>query len=61
MKPDCTHHSWLSCSVLCVICAAYFSAAKVGVHQSPLPEEQRRMQEHLQRKNQDRLHVLEAS
>ena len=37
MKSDCTHHSWLSCSLLFVIRAAYFSAAKVGLHQSPLP------------------------
>ena len=36
MKSDCTHHSWLSCSLLFVIRAAYFSAAKVGLHQSPL-------------------------
>ena len=37
MKSDCTHHSWLSCSLLFVISAAYFSAATVGLHQSPLP------------------------
>ena len=37
MKSDCTHHSWLGCSLLFVIRAAYFSAAKVGLHQSPPP------------------------
>ena len=37
MKSDCTHQSWLSCSLLFVICTAYFSAAKVGLHQSRLP------------------------
>ena len=37
MKSDCTHHSWVSCSLLSVIHAAYFSAAKVGLHQSPVP------------------------
>ena len=37
MKSDCTHQSWLRCSLLFVIRAAYLSAAKVGLHQSPLP------------------------
>ena len=38
MKLDCTHHSWLSCNcLLTVIRAAWFSAAQVGLHQSPLP------------------------
>ena len=37
MVSDCTHHSWLSCSLLFVIRAAQFSAPDVGLHQSPLP------------------------
>ena len=37
MKSYCTHHSWLSCSLLFMIRAAEFSAAQVGLHQSPLP------------------------
>ena len=39
MKSDCTHHSWLSCSLLFLISAALFSAAQVGLHQSPLPSD----------------------
>ena len=37
MKSYCTHHSWLSCSLLFVMRAAGCSAAQVGLHQSPLP------------------------
>ena len=37
MKSYCTHHSWLSCSLLFVIRAAWLSTADVGLHQSPLP------------------------